>query len=136
MADNAPVKRTVVIVDDELDMRIFMSTLFETSGFQAVVARNGREGLAQVRQLNPDLILLDVMMPGDGGAWLYKALKEDPRLACIPVIMLSAVTESAFRHYLTMLNAQCDTPLPPPQAYMEKPPDPDHLLAVVGQVLG
>lgn len=128
-------KQTVLIVDDEMDMRLFMTTLFETSGFQVEAVRDGSQGLIRAEALRPDLIILDVMMPGDGGAAMYKALKKDARLADIPVIMLSAVDEEAFRHYLAMLNARLDAPVPLPDAYMEKPPDPESLLALARRVL-
>lgn len=128
--------QTILIVDDEMDMRIFMSTLFDTSGYKAAVARDGRAGLARARELQPSLIILDVMMPGEGGALMYKALKSDASLKRIPVIMLSAVNETSFRHYLKMLNTQSQTPVPDPDAYMEKPPDPDALLQLVRTVLG
>jgi CheY-like chemotaxis protein len=129
-------KPLILIVDDEMDMRIFMSTLFETSGFKAVTARDGKQGLAKACENRPALIILDVMMPGEGGALMYKALKADPRLADIPVIMLSGVNQTSFRHYLKMLNAQSATPVPDPEAYMEKPPDPEALLQLARSVLG
>ena len=128
-------KPVILIVDDEMDMRIFMSTLFETSGFKPVAARDGGQGLARARGNRPDLVILDVMMPGEGGALMYKALKGDPQLRDIPVIMLSAVNETSFRHYLKMLNAQSADPLPDPEAYMEKPPESDELLECVGDCL-
>jgi CheY-like chemotaxis protein len=129
-------KPVILIVDDEMDMRIFMSTLFNTSGFCAVAARDGRLGLDKARSMKPALIVLDVMMPGEGGALMYKALKSDPDVNHIPVIMLSAVAEPAFRHYLQMLGTQSGQPVPEPQAYMEKPPDPDALLALARRLLG
>ncbi len=134
MKDNSE-RKIILIVDDELDMRIFMTTLFETSGFKAVAVRDGSQGLVRARSLNPDLILLDVMMPGEGGAAMYKALKSDPALSRIPVVMLSAVDEKAFRHYLTMLNAQMKTPVPAPDGYVVKPPDPDGLMALVKSLM-
>ncbi len=130
-----PTKPTILIVDDEMDMRIFMSTLFETSGYHAVATRDGSEGLAKAKVLHPDLIILDVMMPGQGGAVMYKALKKDPDLRRIPVIMCSAVGQISFDHYLKMLNARLETPVPDPDAYMEKPPDPDQMLAVAQKIL-
>jgi hypothetical protein len=50
--------------------------------------------------------------------------------------MLSAVSEASFRHFLTMLNAQRSTPIPEPQAYLEKPVEHEHLLQVVRDVIG
>ena len=134
-SDTAARAPIILIVDDEMDMRIFMSTLFETSGFKPVAARDGRQGLAKARENRPDLIVLDVMMPGEGGALMYKSLKSDRQLRDVPVIMLSAVDEAAYRHYLRMLNAQSPEPVPDPEAYMEKPPAPDALLELVRSVL-
>jgi len=139
MAESKPVKDgdkpIILIVDDEMDMRIFMSTLFETSGFHAVAVRDGRQGLEKAAALKPRLIILDVMMPGEGGAKMYKALKADPELCRIPVVMCSAVTRTSFDHYLKMLNARLDVSVPDPDGYVEKPPDPDALLDLARHVM-
>jgi DNA-binding response OmpR family regulator len=127
--------KRVLIVDDEMDMRIFMKTLFETSGWQSVVTRDGAQGLAEARREPPDLIVLDVMMPGEGGALMYRGLKNDARLAGIPVIMLSAVKPDVFHHYLKMLSARSETPIPLPNAYMEKPPEIDALLELANRLV-
>jgi len=111
-----------------MDIRVFISALFKTNGFTACACRDGSEGLAKAREIHPSLIVLDVMMPGTGGALMYKNLKSDPDLANIPVIMLSAVGRRSFQHYLKMLKVKMDAPLPDPDAYIEKPPDADHLL--------
>ena len=71
-------KKTVLIVEDELDMRIFISTLLETSGYQPVMTRDGNEGMLKAQDICPDLIILDVMMPGEGGVQMYRQLK-NPR---------------------------------------------------------
>ena len=88
-------KKTVLIVEDELDMRIFISTLLETSGYQPVLTRDGTEGMLKAKDMCPDLIILDVMMPGEGGVQMYRQLKTDKNLCEIPVIMLSALQRSA-----------------------------------------
>ena len=118
-----------------MDMRLFITTLFETSGFHAVAVRDGRQGLAKAAQIKPDLIILDVMMPGEGGAKMYQGLKDDPDLHQIPVIMLSAVDQKAYHHFLQMLISRTGRPIPAPQAYVEKPPDPDSLLALARTIL-
>lgn len=135
LSSKDPTKLTILIVDDEMDMRIFMSTLFETSGYRAVATRDGTQGLTKAKELQPDLIILDVMMPGQGGALMYKALKSDPSLCRIPVIMCSGVGQNSFDHYLKMLNARSETPVSDPDGYMEKPPDPDALLEMTKKIL-
>ncbi len=129
-------KEKILIVDDEPDMRIFMSVLFETSGFKPIVANNGEVGLRKAREEHPDLIILDVMMPEKGGALMYKGLKEDADLKSIPVIMLSGVKNDVFAHYLKMLNIGGKESLPNPNAYFEKPPEPDLLLNEAQKILG
>ncbi len=119
---------TVLIVDDAMDMRVFISALFKTNGYRTETCRDGSAGLEKAREITPDLIVLDVMMPGTGGALMYKALKTDRRLKQTPVIMLSAVEQRSFQHYLKMLNIRLAAPLPAPDAYLEKPPDLPRLL--------
>ncbi len=124
-------KKTVLVVEDELDMRLFIKALLETSGYTPVMAKNGRDGLGKAKTAKPDLILLDMMMPEEGGALMYHHLKTDPALKKIPVIILSAVDRSTFGHYLKMLNTQMKDAIPFPEAYMEKPPEPRNLLRMV-----
>ncbi len=129
-------KKTVLIVEDEMDMRIFISTLLETSGYTPVVTRDGKEGLAKARDVSPDLIILDVMMPGEGGVHMYRQLKTDRTLRSIPVIMLSAVARKTFSHYLNMVNARLDKPITGPDAYIEKPPEAEELLQMAARLIG
>lgn len=129
-------KKTVLIVEDELDMRIFISTLLETSGYTPVMTRDGREGLIKARDVEPDLIILDVMMPGEGGVQMYRQLKTDQTLSAIPVIMLSAVARKTFSHYLNMVNARLEKPIPGPDAYIEKPPEAEELLKMAASLIG
>ena len=129
-------KKTVLIVEDELDMRIFISTLLETSGYTPVMTRDGKEGLIKARDFLPDLIILDVMMPGEGGVQMYRQLKTDQSLKAIPVIMLSAVAQKTFSHYLNMVNARLEKPIPRPEAYIEKPPEASDLLQITARLIG
>ncbi len=127
--------KKILIVDDEMDVRIYVRTLFETSGYAPVVTRNGKEGLEKARELSPDLIILDVMMPEAGGVTMYRELKADPQLNTIPVIMLTAVGKKSFSHYLNMLNIKLKDPIPQPDAYMEKPLDHEKLLELARKIL-
>ena len=129
-------KKTVLIVEDELDMRIFISTLLETSGYQPVMTRDGKEGMLKAKDVCPDLIILDVMMPGEGGVQMYRQLKTDETLCNIPVIMLSAVAKKTFSHYLNMVNARLKDPMPDPDAYIEKPPEAEDLLKMTASLIG
>lgn len=128
MGEAQKAGRKVLIVDDEIDMRIFLSTLFKVNGYTPVATRDGKAGIEKAKELDFDLIILDVMMPGEGGAILYRELKSDERLENIPVIVLSGVEKKSFLHYLKMINIGRETTLPDPDLYMEKPPDPEALI--------
>ncbi|MDH4100139.1 MAG: response regulator [Nitrospirota bacterium] len=81
----------ILLVDDEPDIREVVSLALETiGGFTVEMAKSGREALEMVRQWNPQLILLDVMMPGLDGPGTLGRLKEDPATADIPVVFMTA----------------------------------------------
>jgi DNA-binding response OmpR family regulator len=128
--------KQVLVVDDELDMRIFLATVFETAGYKAVSARDGRDGFSKAAEFPPDLIVLDLMMPGEGGVRMYRQLKETAALREVPVFILSGVDKATFYHYLKMLNVRPDDAIPEPEAYLEKPPTPEDLLAIADRLIG
>ena len=128
-------KRKIMIVDDELDMRVFVSTLLETSGYKPFVASHGVEGIQKVRELKPDLIILDVMMPKHGGIQMYRELKTDSELKLIPVIILSGIAKKTFFHSQNVLDSYKGESVPDPEVYIEKPPEADELLQHVEDLL-
>ena len=75
-------------------------------------------------------------MPGEGGVQMYRQLKTDQTLKSIPVIMLSAVAQKTFSHYLNMVNARLERPIPRPEAYIEKPPEAEDLLQMTARLIG
>ncbi len=129
-------KKVILIVDDELDMRTFLSTLVKLGGYDSVLAKDGEEGMLKAEKIRPDLLILDVMMPGEGGVIMYNRLKADADLRQIPVIMLSAVAKNAFYHYLGALNIKLDGSILTPEAYIEKPPEAENLMRVIRTILG
>ena len=84
----------ILVVDDELDMRTFITTLLETNGYKPVAATDGKEGLELARKVKPDLIILDITMPVMTGIEMLEKLKAERDLKDIPVIMLTAGRES------------------------------------------
>jgi CheY-like chemotaxis protein len=116
--------RKILVVDDESDMRIFLSTVVETMGFEPIVAGNGPEALKKARALHPALVVLDVMMPGiEDGLRTYQQFREDEGLGRTPIIMVSAIARKTFFHSIRLLKPLSGRQLPEPDAYMEKPPD-------------
>jgi CheY-like chemotaxis protein len=81
----------VLVVDDEKDSRVLMAHYLEDFGCQVIQARNGEDGIEAARQHQPDLITLDLMMPGMTGWEVLKHLKSDPELRHIPVVVVSIV---------------------------------------------
>ncbi len=128
-------KKKILVVDDEMDMRIFLKTLLETSGYSPVIMKNGKDGLRKAYEIIPDLIILDVMMPEEGGLQMFRHLRADEKMKQIPVIMLSGVSKEVYAHSLKMLSLQAEGGVPQPQAYLEKPPDPEVILDTVRQLL-
>jgi CheY-like chemotaxis protein len=123
--------KKVLVVDDELDMRTFISTLLETNGFKPLTAQDGFQGLEVARKNKPSLIILDIMMPKESGINLYRELRNDPDLKDIPVIMLSALSRKTFFHSQKVLDQYRGEKIPEPTAYIEKPPEPDELLDAI-----
>jgi CheY-like chemotaxis protein len=127
--------KNILVVEDDLHMRIFISTMLETSGYNATASKDGKEGIQKAREAPPDLIILDVMMPEEGGVHMYRQLKADDNFKDIPVVMLSGVDSRAFFHSLKMMNIGLEDPLPDPDAYVEKPPKAEKLLKIIAQLL-
>jgi two-component system, OmpR family, phosphate regulon response regulator PhoB len=125
------MEKKVLVVDDELDMRIFITTLLETNGYKPLPAQDGIQGLEMARKSKPSLIILDVMMPKESGISMYRELKTDPLLKDIPVIMLSALSKKNFFHSQRVLDEHKGEKIPEPAAYIEKPPESNELLEAV-----
>jgi DNA-binding response OmpR family regulator len=82
--------KKILIVDDEPNIVLSLEFLMKKAGFEVAVAKDGEEALAQVARLNPDLVLLDVMMPKKSGYEVCEALRADPARAGMKIVMLTA----------------------------------------------
>jgi CheY-like chemotaxis protein len=128
--------RKILVVDDESDMRIFVSTVVETMGFDPIVAGDGPEALEKARAFHPALVILDVMMPNiEDGLRTYQQFREDEEFGRMPVIMLSAIARKTFFHSIRLLKPLSGKQLPEPDAYMEKPPDAAELNRLITMLL-
>ncbi|MGB8144114.1 MAG: response regulator, partial [Chromatiaceae bacterium] len=81
------MSKQVLIVDDEPNIVISLEFLMKREGFAVAVARDGEEGLAAIRAGRPDLVVLDVMMPKRNGYEVLEAVRADPSLAGVRVLM-------------------------------------------------
>ncbi len=84
---------TILIVDDEISGLHTLESILDGQGYQIIMAQSGPEALEKTRELLPDVILLDVMMPGMDGFEVCRSIRNDPLLAEIPIIMLTALDD-------------------------------------------
>jgi two-component system alkaline phosphatase synthesis response regulator PhoP len=80
----------ILIAEDEPHIVLSLELVLTRAGYEIAVATDGEEALALVRRLRPDVVLLDIMMPKQNGYEVCRAIKVDPELGGIPVVMLSA----------------------------------------------
>lgn len=128
--------KKVLIVDDDIDVTKLVSKIVERSGYEAIVAKNGEEGMGKVREDKPDLIILDILMPRESGIRMYHELKTDEPLKDIPVIMLSAIAKKSFFRSQKVLDEFTGQSVPEPEAYIEKPAEPEELVELMKKILG
>jgi len=92
--------------------------------------------MGKVREDAPDLIILDVLMPKQSGIRMYRELKTEEPFKKIPVIMLSAIAPKSFFRSQQVLDEFRGQSVPPPEAYMEKPEEPEELVELMRKLLG
>ena len=128
--------KKVLVVDDDVDIRKVVSKLVEKSGYEAIEAKDGVEGMGKVRTDKPDLIILDMLMPKESGVRMYHELKTEESLRDIPVIVLSAIPKKSFLKSQKVLDEFAGQSVPEPEAYIEKPEEPEELIALMKKILG
>jgi CheY-like chemotaxis protein len=109
------------VIDDEAAVRDLMQRFLTREGFRVVAASGGEEGLRRAHELRPDAITLDVMMPGMDGWAVLSALKADPDIADIPVVMLTIIDDKNLGYALGASD------------YLTKPIDRERLVTVLRQ---
>ena len=120
------MKQSILVVEDEEDIRELVSYNILKEGYQVTGVASGEDALAAVESETPDLILLDIMLPGLDGLMVCRKLKEDPKFESIPIIMLTAKGEEP--DIVAGLNMGADD-------YVTKPFSPKVLLARIQAVL-
>jgi signal transduction histidine kinase/response regulator RpfG family c-di-GMP phosphodiesterase len=120
------VAGTVLVVDDNPDLRFYVSGILRDSGFAVLLARNGEEGFAVAKSRRPNLILTDLMMPLVSGLDLIKMIREDEELQGTPVILLTAKADEDTR--IEGVERGAD-------AYLSKPFNDRELLAEVRNLI-
>ncbi len=88
-------KRTIVVVDDDRDIRMILRANLEDEGYEVMEAEGGREALDVIRANQPDLVVLDIMMPEVDGYDVLQELRSNPEYAELPVVLLTARRQEA-----------------------------------------
>lgn len=135
MAAETPRRPLVLVVDDEMHLRLFIKAVFESAGFSVGTARNGREGLAWIRANRPDLVSLDLMMPEQGGIRLLQELRGDPDLAGTRVMIVSAIDDATFAHAMALVRTGAGAKDASADGYVEKPPTAESILREARRIL-
>lgn len=115
-------KKTVLIIDDEPDLIKITRMRLESVGYNVIDASNGKDGFERARSKGPDIILLDLVMPGEDGLETLSKLKLDPSTSAIPVIILTVKGESEYVLDAGKLGAA---------EYLTKPVEPEKLLETI-----
>ncbi len=125
MIDNG--RRTIVYIDDDAEMINLVKLFLAPRRFKVVGAANGKEGLAAIRRLKPELVLLDLMMPDLDGWEVYHQMRASPEIQDIPVIVITARNENIDR-VLGLHIAKV-------AAYIAKPFSGEELLGYIDKII-
>jgi CheY-like chemotaxis protein len=117
------MRKKILVVDDEADVRRFLTAVLEQRGYDTLTAADGREAFDVARRERPDLVILDLMMPNQSGTDFCRRLTKDAELCRTPIIVVSGL---AGRHLA----------LREPVAVFDKPIDPEKFGAAVDRALG
>ena len=124
----------ILVIDDDPDVHVAVKKVLESKSYEVSAALDGDEGLRKVIDERPDLIILDVIMPGKHGFDVCKELKTDPKyyfFSQIPVVMLTVYPDDREKMHLSMQEGMTMEA----EDYIQKPFDPNELLERVEKLL-
>jgi twitching motility two-component system response regulator PilH len=116
----------VLIVDDSMTQRQLMSSVLEQIGLTVLIATDGVEAWEQIQQVQPDIVVLDIIMPRMNGYEVCRKIKTDPAMHNLPVVLCSSKTEEFDRYWGMKQGAD---------AYLAKPFQPKELLSTIQKLL-
>ena len=120
--ENSMSVKRILIVDDSLTERQYLSEVLSECGYQCLLAINGEDGIAKARSEHPDLILMDVVMPGQNGFQLTRAINRTPEYSEIPIFICTSKSLETDRVWGMRQGAK---------DYITKPVDPAELFAKI-----
>jgi DNA-binding response OmpR family regulator len=117
---------TILVIDDDLDLQQMLRLMLQRGGYKVITTGDGPDGLAKAKALKPDIAIVDVMMPGMNGYQVVRKMREDPELAGMVILILTARAQPVDRE--AAIAAQADD-------YMPKPFAPNELLAKISELM-
>ncbi|MGE0550653.1 MAG: response regulator transcription factor [Kofleriaceae bacterium] len=122
-----PAAANILVVDDDPEIVVMLATRLSARGYKVSTASDGHGALAMAKSERPDLILLDVMMPGKSGWEVARALKQDPQTQGIKIVMVTAIGAQV---------NEITSPLYGADAHVDKPFEFNELERVIGSLIG
>jgi CheY-like chemotaxis protein len=116
----------ILVIDDDFANRKVLEMVLKRSGYHPMLAGDGEEGLRQARETLPDLILLDLFMPGEDGFEVLAQFKEDETLRAVPVVIFTVLVREESERKALELGAA---------AYVTKPFDVDEVITCIRRIL-
>ncbi|MDP2921874.1 MAG: response regulator [Candidatus Omnitrophota bacterium] len=120
-------KKKILIVDDEEDILKVLKFRLEANNYEVIVSSDGQDGLDKARSGNPDLMILDLMLPKIDGYKVCRMLKFDKKYSAVPIIMFTAKAQKKDEELGMEMGAD---------AYITKPFEPEALLSKIVELLG
>ena len=126
--------KSILIIEDDLDFAGFLKYLVEEAGYSAVIAGTGTQAIRALVKQRPDLITLDLILPGETGIKLFRKIRGSQNWSDIPIVIVTGVDantnrEISYRNFLKGVNVRA------PEAYLEKPVKSDFLIKTVDKLL-
>jgi CheY-like chemotaxis protein len=128
--------KKIMIIDDEPDIRIYLISVLEDNGYLACSHNDDVSIVESIRKEKPNLIILDIMMPGRSGISIYKELKNQPDLKDIPVALISGIPSTSSFNPEGFRALAHDDSLPMPASFIDKPIKIEPFLKLVENMLG
>jgi len=123
-------KKTILVVEDEEDVMDYLVTFFEDNDYNVITASDSTSGFQSAKDFQPDLISLDLSMPGESGLQLYRNLIDTKSTKSIPVLVITGFSNE-FKSFFDKLESS-ESPI----GYFEKPIDRDALLRKLKEIIG
>ena len=129
-------KRKVLIVDDDEGTRAFVQAVMANEGWETFEARTGLEAMELVKEIKPDLVILDVVMPEMDGFEVFRRLRTDYLTKDIPIVMLTAINELGSETKHDEASMEKHFGVERPEGFVDKPVDAAFLLNTIMGVVG